>query len=468
MTEGMNSPRYDRPFRTPMGRAVLALLFLAFLALLATNVTTYLMIRRASETNAQVDRTYGVRGEVSELLASALEAEAGQRGFLLTGRVAYLSVHDQAVERTPQLLRNLERATASDPLQQRRVRRLRNLFAERFSTIRQALDLYIAHKPDQARAFLEEADQRGVTARIRATLAELDAAEAARLKRRTDRQSLEVQRTVWVNSLAGSLILLAAGVSIVLIKRYLSEIHASRRELDRVNRGLEQTVLDRTEDLLRTNDELGVARDRAEALLREVNHRVGNSLQLVSSMISLQSKSLKDKSARDALSAAQARIEAVAQVHRRLYTSVQVGVVALDDYLQGLVEELRHSLPVGFQGQIDLRADAIEADTDLAVSLGVIAAELVTNAVKYAYRGKAGPIRVRLLNDGEGYALLMVEDDGVGMDGGPPRGSGLGAKILKSMASSLNSKVEYERLPQGVRAMLRFECEGDAVARRPG
>jgi len=455
----MTSPQFDRPLRTSLGRAVLGLLILAFLALLATNVTTYLMINRVSETNAQIDRIYEVRGDVRDLLASALEAEAGQRGFLLTGRVAYLSVHDQAVERTPGLLDQLQAQTRNAPDQQRRVMRLRAMFAQRFGTIRQALDLYIAHKPDEARAFLEEADQRGVTAKIRAILNELEKTETDRLHRRTERQALEVQRTVWVNGLAGSLILLAAGMSLVLINRYLAAIAASRAELDRMNRGLEETVLERTEELLRANDEIAVARDRAESLLREVNHRVGNSLQLVSSMISLQSKAISDKTTRDALRAAQARIEAVAQVHRRLYTSQQVGIVALDDYLQGLIDELRQSLPVGFHKLIELKADPLEAETDQAVSLGVIAAELITNAVKYAYGGKPGPIRVRLLSDGEGHAHLIVEDDGVGMDGGPPKGTGLGAKILKSMAASLNSKIEYERRPKGVRAVLRIEYE---------
>jgi two-component sensor histidine kinase len=455
----MTSPQLDRPFRTPTGLAVLALLVVAFLALLATNATTYLMINRSRDTTVLIDRTYEVRGEVRDLLAAALEAEAGQRGFLLTGRVAYLSVHDQAVERAPALLASLERQTANDPEQQSRVRRLRQMFALRFGTIRQALDLYIARKPDEARAFLEEADRRGVTAKIRAILNELDAAEADKLHRRTARQAAEVERTVWVNMLAGALILLAAGVSIVLITRYLGEIHASRSELDRVNRGLEETVLERTEELLRANDEIAIARDRAEALLREVNHRVGNSLQLVSSMISLQSKALKDKAAKDALTAAQARIEAVAQVHRRLYTSHQVGIVALDDYLKGLIDELKQSLPTGFRDLIDLQADPLEAETDQAVSLGVVAAELVTNAVKYAYGGKPGPIRIRLLSDGEGHAHLIVEDDGVGMDGGPPKGTGLGAKILKSMAASLDSKIEYERRPRGVRALLRIDYE---------
>lgn len=458
----MTPPQFERPLRTPAGRAVLALLVLAFLALLGTNAVTYLMINRVAETNTQIDRIYEVRGDVRDLLAAALEAEAGQRGFLLTGRVAYLSVHDQAVERTPALLDALERQTASDPDQQRRIAQLRQMFAERFGTIRQALDLYIAHKPTEARAFLEEADQRGMTARIRVILNKLENAESQRLHRRTERQAREVQRTVWINGLAGTLILVAGAASLILILRYLSALEASRQELDRVNRGLEETVLERTEDLLRANDEIAVARDRAEALLREVNHRVGNSLQLVSSMISLQSKALKDRTTREALGAAQARIEAVAQVHRRLYTSAHVGVVALDDYLEGLIEELRQSLPSGFHDKIELKADPLEAETDQAVSLGVIAAELITNAVKYAYGGKPGPIRVRLLADGEGHAVLIVEDDGVGMDGGPPKGTGLGAKILKSMATSLGSRVEYERRSRGVRALLRIEYDADA------
>lgn len=209
-------------------------------------------------------------------------------------------------------------------------------------------------------------------------------------------------------------------------------------------------------------DEVRVARDRAEAMLREVNHRVGNSLQLVSSFISLQMRQLADGAARDALREAQARIEAVAHVHRRLYTSGDMAQVAVDEYLKSLIEELSASLGREDSGAptLSLDADPMKVGTDQAVSLGVIVTELVTNAVKYAYQpGQGGDIRVHLKADGEGRALLTVEDDGVGL-GDPsqgPKGTGLGSKIIAAMAGGLRSKVDFDTAHKGVRARLAFD-----------
>ena len=203
--------------------------------------------------------------------------------------------------------------------------------------------------------------------------------------------------------------------------------------------------------------EVRAARDRAEALLREVNHRVGNSLQLVSSFVALQSRQVADESAKAALQDTQARIEAVAQVHRRLYTSADVEAVALDSYLTDLLEQLTSSLSADARGvTISLTSASISVPTDKAVSLGVIVTELVTNAVKYAYPDGPGEIRVRLdaVNDDE--AELRVEDDGPGIAlDDKPKGGGLGRMIVKAMASSLKSEVCYPEAAGGV-ARLRF------------
>lgn len=229
-----------------------------------------------------------------------------------------------------------------------------------------------------------------------------------------------------------------------LLRNALEEA-VSRRRLQRENDAAQE--------------EVRLARDRAEAMLREVNHRVGNSLQLVSSFMSLQLRHLVDEGARAALKEAQARIEAVAHVHRRLYTSSDMTSVAVDEYLEGLIGELSQSLCPDQDGcSIHLEATPMRVSTDQAVSLGVVVTELVTNAVKYAYEpGKLGQIRVNLSQSPEGRALLTVEDDGPGLGDGAPKGTGLGGKIITAMASGLRSAVEYDGAHRGVRARLAFD-----------
>ncbi len=206
-------------------------------------------------------------------------------------------------------------------------------------------------------------------------------------------------------------------------------------------------------------EEIRLARDRAEAMLREVNHRVGNSLQLVSSFMSLQMRHVTDQGAKDALRESQARIEAVAHVHRRLYTSGDMSTVAMDEYLVGLMDELSKSIgPDEGSPKLSLDAEPLSVTTDQAVSIGVIVTELVTNAVKYAYApGQGGEIRIHLRRENEHRVMLTVEDDGPGMGDGTPKGTGLGAKIISAMASGLRSAVEFDGAHKGVRARLSFD-----------
>ena len=197
------------------------------------------------------------------------------------------------------------------------------------------------------------------------------------------------------------------------------------------------------------------ARERAELLLREVNHRVANSLQLVSSFVSMQAMAVTDPAAQAALGETQARIRAVAGVHRRLYASGDARFVSLDDYLAGVIEELRHSLADDGRHALTLAADAVPMAPDRAVSVGIIVTELVTNACKYAYPDGAGAVRTSLtrLN---GAARLTVEDDGVGWTrGGAAKGTGLGSRILDAMARSLKSELVFADGP-GTRVAMEF------------
>ncbi|GAC1552620.1 MAG: response regulator [Beijerinckiaceae bacterium] len=199
------------------------------------------------------------------------------------------------------------------------------------------------------------------------------------------------------------------------------------------------------------------ARDRAELSLREVNHRVANSLQLVGALVRLQASSVSDPAARSALEETQGRINAIAGVHRHLYTSDDVRVVNIATYLASLVEELEASMRASGRGHaIRLSAEPLQIPTDKAVSVGVIVTELVTNAYKYAYpMGSHGDIRVNMARQSDGAIILAVEDDGMGVEATDvPRGSGLGTKIINAMAANLKSSIRLDEDARGTRISL--------------
>jgi two-component sensor histidine kinase len=193
------------------------------------------------------------------------------------------------------------------------------------------------------------------------------------------------------------------------------------------------------------DEEMRRAREKAELLLREMNHRIANSLSLVASLVNMQVNQATDETLSAALKDTHNRIIAIAHLHRSLYTSDDVRTVAMKPYLGSLLEEIEISQTAGGEKQaIKGEIDNIELSTEKAISLGVIVSELVTNALKYAYPGEAsGEVRVRLQTTDGGWCL-SVEDDGVGWKSDTPTGSGLGMKIVRAMAVTLDGELDFD------------------------
>ena len=158
-----------------------------------------------------------------------------------------------------------------------------------------------------------------------------------------------------------------------------------------------------------------------EVLLREVNHRVGNSLQIIASLLHLQANSSTQEDVKAALTNAMGRVAAVAQVHRRLYTSHDLKSVLLNQYLDALLEDLRRSAEGNRMSRLTLKAEPIEIDPDRAVAIGIIVNELVMNAVKYAYPDGAGPIHVDLVGAGRAICCCRLPTMASASTPGPTR-----------------------------------------------
>jgi two-component sensor histidine kinase len=224
-----------------------------------------------------------------------------------------------------------------------------------------------------------------------------------------------------------------------------------------IDQAIDKANLQREKE--RAEQEVRAARDRAELLLHEVNHRVANSLALVAALVGLQARSVSEPSVRDVLGQVQKRISAIAGVHRNLNTSQDMSSVEISEYLASLLQDLESTLrQAGHASQVRLIADQTDIPTNKAVSIGVIVSELVTNAFKYAYPDRQnGEIRVLLERLTAGNIKLTVEDDGVGWRGdGPVKGTGMGSRIISAMARGLGSSVAYGNDAAGCRVYLEF------------
>ncbi len=203
---------------------------------------------------------------------------------------------------------------------------------------------------------------------------------------------------------------------------------------------------------------LKAAVSRHEVLLKEINHRVKNSLSLVTSMLRLQAAEDDDPKITERLVEASARINAVARAHERLYQGNDVETLDLGLYVEQVCKDLDEAV-----SQLEIRVDAERGSiiaTDRAVSSALIVAELVTNAGKYAYEGQpGGKVQVRVGSAGnKSDVILSVHDEGMGLPEGfePLQAKSLGMRIVCAFSQQLGGDVRVRSLSPGTEFSVTF------------
>jgi two-component sensor histidine kinase len=198
--------------------------------------------------------------------------------------------------------------------------------------------------------------------------------------------------------------------------------------------------------------------EQKEFLLRELQHRVMNGLNILSSLLVLQSKHAVEPAVRDQLARAQQRILAMGSVYRYLYSADVTARVEFGEFLSMICSESERAYVSGFRS-ITCETDKLEVSGNQAASLAMLAHELITNALKHAYpEGDAGPIFVRLKRGEDGTAELSVADRGKGI---PPdvsvnRPPSLGFKVIMATVRQFNARLEIRRPDPGTEIVIHF------------
>jgi two-component sensor histidine kinase len=197
-----------------------------------------------------------------------------------------------------------------------------------------------------------------------------------------------------------------------------------------------------------------------ETLLKEVHHRVKNNLQLISSLLNLQSRYQPDET-RALLAESQDRVHSIALVHEILYQSGDLGSIEFSEYLHSLVAHLsdnwkRAAGPV----QVSVRATGVRLPIHVAIPCGLIVSELLTNAFKHAFpHGSCGHVLIQVEGTAPGSIHLVVGDTGIGLRGAPSSltsSGSLGLQLVATLARQLRAEVEVTG-PPGTTFRLRFK-----------
>jgi PAS domain S-box-containing protein len=195
--------------------------------------------------------------------------------------------------------------------------------------------------------------------------------------------------------------------------------------------------------------QLKTSLEEKEVLLREIHHRVKNNLQIIVSLLSLQSEYVQDKQAVELFRDSQFRVKSMALLHERLYETEDLAHINFSDYIRDLTNELLCSYGTDVRNiKLKINVKDVFPSVDVAVPCALIINELVTNCLKHAFPGdRAGEIRIEFDSDKQDNYTLLISDDGVGFakDVDFPNGRTLGLQLVSTLAEQLQASVVLDK-----------------------
>ena len=484
-----------RFLKTPsLARSVVILLAGALSLLLLANFSTFVLIQRTAEINAQVDATWQVRRAARSVLLNVEEAETAQRGYLLTAQPGFFAAYEASRAANAPLFEDLARTAEVSQEFRASAGELRRLSDAKFQEMSRTLDFARQGRIGEAVSIVRAGRGQEIMTQLRAELGRIDRLQGEAVKAQAARSRLSAVVTITVNFVAGVLILVLGAIIVMLVRRYLGEINAARAAVDRVNAGLEDTVRSRTAALTRANEEVQrfayiVSHDLRSPLVNVMGYT--SELEQAGKTIDLQMTKVQtvapDLIENDALLAVREDIpEAVGFIRastekmdrlinailklsregRRNLTPETLDMTAM---AQRIADSMHHQVTdAGAEIVVQPMAD-MENDR---LSVEQIMGNLIDNAVKYLDPSRPGRIVVTGEARPGGWVEYAVTDNGRGI---APRdhervfelfrragrqdqpGEGLGLAFVRNSVRRLGGEISVEsELGKGSTFHLKF------------
>ncbi|WP_162843320.1 histidine kinase dimerization/phosphoacceptor domain -containing protein [Ichthyenterobacterium magnum] len=200
-----------------------------------------------------------------------------------------------------------------------------------------------------------------------------------------------------------------------------------------------------------------------ELLLKEIHHRVKNNLELVKSLIALQSAEITDTKTKDAMIASQNRVQSMGIIHQKLYQGKNLGSIDMKDYFINLSSGILDTFDADDKVKIECAMDQLELDVDTAVPIGLIVNELLTNALKYAFPdNNNGKIKISMSQLNQDVLTLSVTDNGIGKsENAVAKGTGFGTRLINLLTQQLNG-IMKESYNNGTSISFQFKINASA------
>ncbi|NBB63051.1 histidine kinase [Pseudomonas sp. ODNR1LW] len=488
-----NLSRFRDFLRTPsLVRSITAMLVTAFVLLIGVNVASFLIIQRTANLNQAIVEAQAMRRAARTAFIAVLNAETAQRGYLLTGRAAFLQPFETARAEMAPAFVILDEGAAKDPSLEPYTASIHSLADAKFDEMDRTLALTQSGRIGQAIQLVRSGPGKRYMDEFRATIDAFDDLKSARIAERNEISKRLGVLNLVMNAVAGLLVLVLALLSAWVVRRYVGEIQRAREELDAVNAGLEDTVRDRTAALTRANDEIQrfayiVSHDLRAPLVNVMGYT--SELEQAGKTID---KAIAEVETRQAV--APDVVMAVREEMPEAIGFIRASTAKMDRLINAILklsrEGRRNPLPEPLDMTAMARniADSVHHQTEASgarilvedlpsvesdrLSMEQIFGNLIDNAVKYLDADRPGEIVVSGEEVAGGWVVYRVSDNGRGIaprdherifelfrrSGKQDRaGEGLGLAFVRNSVRRIGGTIDVEsELGKGSTFLLKF------------